>query len=165
MKIIIIECPHCEGTGLYIGFTERDGAAVICYHCNGTGSTTYSYKEFTGRKNRNDVTRVFKKSQGYTLKGCGEITYDNGLRVEFDKVGVSYDEWKNGKTPKMIRGLGCPCSSDQSKCNSIKGFIDTCEELNGKYISMFSQCRLYKNCDSCWDRFEQSTKTEKGVRE
>lgn len=160
MTTISIECKHCGGTGLYIGFAERDGAAVICFHCDGTGKTQYTYKKFSGRKNRDDVDRVFKKSQGYMLKGSGEITYDNGLHVEFDKVGVSYEEWQDGKEPKLLRGLGCPCSSDQYACHSIKGFTDRCEELNGGYISKFSECRLYNNCDSCWDRFEVKQRKE-----
>lgn len=31
------ECNACKGTGLYVGMAERDGAAVVCYTCKGTG--------------------------------------------------------------------------------------------------------------------------------
>ena len=31
-----IECPTCEGPGVYVGVLEREGAAVICNKCNGT---------------------------------------------------------------------------------------------------------------------------------
>ena len=59
MKEIQIECPSCKGTGLYVGVCERDGCAVVCTQCKGKGYTTYRYNDFTGRKIREGIKRVF----------------------------------------------------------------------------------------------------------
>lgn len=155
---ININCPNCNGTGLYIGFAERDGAAVICYKCKGTGKKEYEYTPFNGRNIKSGVTRVFSKNQGYILKGSGSIDYElddnTKLHIEFDKVGVSHNEWLHGKQPKLIRGLGCPLSSDQGACHDIEGFTNECNKLNGDLVYHIPNCTLYNQCDSCWDRFE-----------
>ncbi len=48
------ECGACDGTGLYVGMGERDGAAVVCSRCGGTGKQTnkIEYKTFDGKKER-----------------------------------------------------------------------------------------------------------------
>jgi hypothetical protein len=58
MPSIQIECDACNSTGLYCGFAEPKGTAVICYQCNGSGARTLSYKEYTGRKRRRNIQRV-----------------------------------------------------------------------------------------------------------
>jgi len=59
-----IECPYCGGTGLLSGMGEGDGTAVVCHQCNGTGVFSYSYlyKDFTGRKTKEGVKRVYLNS-------------------------------------------------------------------------------------------------------
>lgn len=95
-----IECQSCNGTGVYTGIGERDGACVICTKCNGTGKYmyTFQYNDFTRRKVRKDVKRVFIKGYGYCV-GTKPITLDNGVFVDFSKEGVSYEEFLNGKMP------------------------------------------------------------------
>lgn len=58
MPSIQAECDRCRGTGLYCGFAEPEGTAVICRNCGGTGCYTITYKEFTGRKRKRGVKRV-----------------------------------------------------------------------------------------------------------
>lgn len=150
-----IECPYCEGTGVYVGMGERDGAAVVCIRCEGTGSYEYKYQynEFAGRKKRKDVTRVFLSGYGYCV-GVTEVILDNGVRVDFSKEGITYEEFLGGKMPKHIKHLGCPMSADQSACHDIKGFTDVCNNLNGGWLSHIPSCR----CDDkakCWERFER----------
>lgn len=58
MPTIKAECDACNGTGLYCGFAEPKGTAVICRGCNGTGCRTIRYKEFTHRKRKRGVKRV-----------------------------------------------------------------------------------------------------------
>ena len=36
------ECESCKGTGLYVGMAEREGSAVVCHTCKGTGKTRSS---------------------------------------------------------------------------------------------------------------------------
>ena len=61
MKEIQIECPACHGTGLYQGMCEQDGCAVVCTKCDGKGYTTFQYNEFTGKKVKEGIKRVFGK--------------------------------------------------------------------------------------------------------
>lgn len=58
MPTIKAECDACSGTGLYCGFAEPEGTAVICRGCSGTGCRTITYKEFTQRKHKRGVKRV-----------------------------------------------------------------------------------------------------------
>ena len=57
------ECPSCHGTGLYQGFCEGPGKAVVCHGCSGRGWSLYTYKEFTGRKYKRGI-RIIQESRG-----------------------------------------------------------------------------------------------------
>ncbi len=46
-----IECQSCNGTGVYRGMGERDGASVVCFTCDGTGCFKYKF-EYTLFKER-----------------------------------------------------------------------------------------------------------------
>ena len=81
MKSITIECPDCRGTGLYKGFMEAQGEAVICVRCSGSGAQELRYNEFTGRKDKTGVTRV--------RAGSGTILDDSRR-----SAWMSYDEFK-----------------------------------------------------------------------
>ena len=52
------ECSACGGTGLYCGFAEPKGMAVVCRQCGGTGCDTISYKPFDHRKRKRGVKVV-----------------------------------------------------------------------------------------------------------
>ena len=129
-----IECPSCDGTGIYKGMAEVDGTGVICNSCKGTGAIiySYSYKDFTGKRMRYDIKRVYLNGCGYKL-GLGIINYTNIGNIDMDKEGVSYSEFLDGKMPTHIKKLGCPMSTDQGACHKIKGFTDECNRLNGGY--------------------------------
>ena len=152
---MVIECQSCKGTGVYQGMAERDGAAVVCHNCNGTGAANYSfsYNEFTGRKTREGVTRVYLNSMGYCI-APHEINFSKIGPIDLSKEGVSYPEFLDGKMPGHIKKLGCPMRADQWACHQIKGFTDKCDELNGGWINSISDCRYYPKRDECWKRFE-----------
>jgi hypothetical protein len=84
---IIIECPSCWGTGLYSGFAEPKGVAVVCHDCEGTGGQNFVYKEFTGRRKRRDIERV-SVSRTKSILACGPITKE-----------ISYRDWLEGTKP------------------------------------------------------------------
>jgi len=153
-----IECQSCGGTGVYRGMGERDGAAVVCYHCNGTGCEDFhfEYTDFVKRKVIKDVKRVFIKGYGYCV-GTKPITLDNGVFVDFSKEGVSYEQFLKGEMPKHIKHMGCPMMADQSACHRIKGFDDYCNKMNGGYFSVISSCKC-KDKIKCWERFEKGEK-------
>lgn len=133
-----IECPACNGTGVYTGMAERDGAAVVCRQCKGTGAYQYkfSYNEFTGLKRRDDVKRVYKDGYGYVIV-TGQIKFGE-TTVDMDKEGVSYLEFLNGEMPGHITTIACPMQADQGACHNIKGFVDECMKLHGGWIGQIS---------------------------
>jgi len=81
MPSIIVECRSCSGTGLYCGFVEAKGEAVVCVTCHGIGATKLSGKDFTGRKKKRGITKI--------RGGSGSIR-DNAARATW----FSYAEFE-----------------------------------------------------------------------
>lgn len=82
-KSITIECPDCRGTGLYKGFMEREGEAVICDRCSGSGKQEFHYTGFTGRKKKSGVNKI-RGGSGTILDTPGKsswMTYE-----QFEKL-------------------------------------------------------------------------------
>jgi hypothetical protein len=77
---IIIQCTACNGTGLYSGFAERKGEAVICLSCKGQGWQNLSYIEYTGRKKKPGIKTVSESAGTFIATGIGPVgramTYD-----------------------------------------------------------------------------------------
>jgi len=96
-----IQCKACHGTGVYVVMAERDGAAVVCSNCGGTGKYQYrfDYEEFTGRKTRQGVTRVYKQGYGFVI-APKELTFEGCGVVDMAKEGVSYEDFLSG-----VRGV------------------------------------------------------------
>ena len=88
MERIEIECPSCGGTGLYCGFAEPKGTAVICHGCNGDGNCLYQYKPFTGRKRKKGVQIVRESRGSFIATGVGPVG-----------DSVTYEEFLAGKRP------------------------------------------------------------------
>lgn len=100
-----IECVACGGDGLYVGMCERDGAAVICHRCKGTGRqhVKHEYTAFTKRKTNPEIQRVYNAAGGYCISAKDVTTEDskteNGRTIHFSRAGVSYEEWLEGVKP------------------------------------------------------------------
>jgi hypothetical protein len=154
---LVIECPACNGTGVYQGMCERGGTAVICHRCDGTGAYTYrfEYNLFQGRQINPNVDRVYESSYDYVIStGILEFKTESGpISINMDKEGVSYKEFLQGKMPKHIESLRCPLRADQDACHKIKGFVDECESLNGGWIGTISSCKYQPFKHKCWERF------------
>ena len=147
-----VECPDCKGTGLYVGMAERDGAAVICFICDGTGKKhiKHEYTEFTERQVRPGVERVFETAGGYCISSH-DVNTDSGL-FPFTKAGCSYKEWLQGKIPEPIRFLHCPL--EHFSQGTVKGeFLKTChcEPYLELRISVCSKQRR-ATCWETWDK-------------
>lgn len=94
---IKINCGSCDGKGLYRGFAEPPGVAVVCLTCKGSGYTTINPQEhgkhvlcvpFSGRKPVKGVHTV-RRSRGTTIVlGCGPAG-----------PGITYQEFCEGKLP------------------------------------------------------------------
>jgi len=153
---MFIQCPSCKGTGIYSGMGESENTGVICYQCNGTGKYhyTYQYEEFTERKIRKDIDRVYLSGYGYKI-ATGIINFSKVGEIDMDKEGVSYAEFLSGKMPEHIKKLACPMLAAQGACRDIKGFTDICNKLNGGWLSYIPDCKNRCNSDECWKRFEK----------
>jgi hypothetical protein len=157
-----IKCKSCNGTGVYVGMAERDGAAVVCHSCKGTGKQHYvfEYEEFTGIQKRDDVSRVYKQSYGFVI-APRELNFEGIGTINMAYEGVSYEDFINGKMPEHTKQMVCPLLADQGACHKIPGFIDKCDELNGKPLlgCLISDCKNQINKLDCWERFNKGQYT------
>ena len=78
------QCCSCNGTGLYCGFCEPKGVAVVCCTCAGTGCETIRYTPFTKRRDKRGVKTVRVSRGTFIVTGVGpcgsSVTY-----AEFQK--------------------------------------------------------------------------------
>lgn len=77
-KTARVACDSCSSTGLYCGFMEAKGEAVVCVSCRGTGYRTITLKPFTGRKVRHGIKKV-RFGSGMILdnpSGADWMTYE-----------------------------------------------------------------------------------------
>lgn len=73
MASIKQECPSCGGTGLYSGFCEPKGTAVVCLSCEGRGWTNHVYREFTGRKKKTGIKTISRSRGFFIATGVGAV--------------------------------------------------------------------------------------------
>lgn len=151
------ECPACQGTGVYIGMAERDGACVVCYKCKGTGEYKHSisYKKFEGKKLNPKALWVYQCNPG--------ICVGNNDKVKFsDFGGMPYDFWKSGKEFKVgmeDRLHTCPAWYYQTCNEELKPHWDECFANLGR---TFSSCRFFSTKELCWERWNIEFRSEVG---
>lgn len=144
------ECTSCGATGLYCGMAERNGAAVICHTCKGTGCQriTYEWTDFKVRKSRKGVRRVYLTNPGIVIgEGNGHELKDFG--------GMTFAEWKKGKPfppESEDRAHTCPAWFWQAADYKRKPNWDECLESLGR---SFSACPHFKAKAQCWKRFDR----------
>ena len=145
------ECTDCGGTGLYIGMAERDGAAVICHKCRGTGCkhVRLEYEPFHNRHTRTDVDRVYQSNPGIMIgKGGGKYALS-------DFGGITYAEWLATQTfPKHSenRLFTCPRWWTQS----IGGGGIEWKDWPCTW-GRFSDCPQFLTKDRCWSRYDKES--------
>lgn len=143
-----VECDVCGGTGLYSGMAERDECAVVCSYCKGTGKATISYNEFTGRKKKNGIKRVFARSCGFVHSHKDIVV--NGKEIKFSEGGCTYNEWLNGAKPKPVKDLYCPYMWDNKGID--KEPLDNCKDVG--LGGSISDCKHFNNKHICWKRYK-----------
>jgi len=146
---IFQECGTCDGTGLYSGMGESDGAAIVCHRCEGNGSTTFvhEYRDFYGRRDKAGIRRVFRGNPGI---GIGESKAE-GLVLE-DFGGMPYENWKAGEefpSGSEDRKHTCPAWWYQSV--DYKKKPEWCSARCG--LTFFG-CPTFDRKEGCWDRFD-----------
>jgi hypothetical protein len=158
-KTIVVECEcsRCDGTGLYQGMCEKDGAAVVCHYCAGSGKSSIQYTPFTGRKESKNINRVFGETAGY-VHGVTDIIID-GVKIAFSRGGCTYEEWKAGMQPKPIKELYCPYqwsaqSLQHEDHKAYKLYKEQCNKVL-RVSSFISECKNRCNMAQCWKRYEE----------
>lgn len=143
------KCQTCGGTGLYVGLAERDGAAVVCYKCKGTGCFAFrhEYEPFESRVAKAGVVRVYEVNPGIIIgKGNGHTLEEFG--------GLTLQDWRAGKafTPGTEnREHTCPCWWYQSADYKLKPNWKECDEALG---CTFSKCQHFGDKAKCWARWD-----------
>lgn len=142
-------CKACEATGLYVGMAEKDGAAIVCNVCKGTGKAVhkFEYEDFSGLKGRNDVKQVFETNPGIFI-GEGKAQFKLS-----DFGGMSYAEWLKGLSfgpGTENRKFTCPAWWYQSVNCKLKPDWKECR-LGGA----FSDCKEFPNKAKCWERWDK----------
>jgi hypothetical protein len=147
-----VNCPDCKATGLYVGMAERDGAAIVCGKCKGTGcyQFAYEYEEFAGRKDRPGVRRVYEANPGI---GIGEVA-ERGIGLD-DFGGIAVEDWLRGEPfppGSEMREFSCPAWWYQTTDYARKPEWKTCGEgLGGPFYS----CPHFDHKCLCWARFDE----------
>ena len=135
---------------------ERDGFAVVCHTCKGTGCHhfIYKYENFTGRIENPTIIRVVETNPGIIV-GLGKKK-----EIPIDTFGgLSYEDWKNGKPfpeKSEMRLFTCPRWWYQ-RVNYEKE-IDWKECYNSLGRS-FSECQHFVSKWLCWERFDKENAT------
>lgn len=70
-KVVFAECTDCDCSGVYQGFMEGKGEAVICMGCDGTGCRKILYAPFVKRRRRPGVKTVRNSAGRSIVTGCG----------------------------------------------------------------------------------------------
>jgi len=143
------QCKSCKGTGLYIGIGERDGAAIICHTCNGTGChhVCVEYDSFTIRQDNPNVRRVYKANPGICIGSNNSCTLA-------DFGGMPVKEWESGlpfPPGSEDRKHTCPAWFYQSADYNKKPDWNECN----CWGNTFSQCAHFQSKEKCWERWDK----------
>jgi len=159
-KTIEIECPDCKGFGLYRGRCEERGSAVVCHTCEGTGKSTFTYNEFTGRKHVEGVKRVFYSSCGYQMS-AEDATTKEGVLLKFTEGGCTYEEWEKGTgNPRIpVKTLYCPYEWNNQGVGNEP--LKKCAIGIGMRIY---GCSRNKDKAECWKEYEKTSKYKKALK-
>lgn len=142
MVAVEAECHSCKGTGLYVGMAERDGAAVVCYRCKGSGKEVVTYTPFRGRLPATGVTRVHV-SRGYVVGAESS-------------GGLPLAEWTPGEPVPADEAYYCPfLYTNQEWCAHPD------PEYGGAPLSLglrISECPFWSEKSECWAKHHADPK-------
>lgn len=140
-------CNSCEGTGLYVGMAERDGFAVVCHTCSGTGSVhvVIEYDDDTTKQPAHaGVSRVLRVNPGI-VAAPGVVP-----------GGVSLAEWQADPTSvnqpgAEMRKHTCPAWWYQLADYTRKPDWPECGDALGR---SFSDCSSFPTKAACWRKWD-----------
>ena len=151
------QCDDCKGTGLYVGMAERNGAAVECWKCRGSGyvSVNLKFAKFTGRKKRKGVVRVFDSAHGYGLS-AEDVMNKDGKLIRFSEAGCAYKDWLKGVKPVPIKDLHCPYQHTNQDLQ-LKDRHDLYKTRCNNGLSLggrLADCKFRSAMATCWEIYD-----------
>jgi len=153
------ECSACNATGLFVGSFERDGFAIQCSKCHGTGCAAIDikYEPFTARHKRDGVVRVLQSNPGFCV---GTRVADQAFPVDHFG-GMPAELWERGWTfpPRSeMRAFTCPAWWYQSVDYSKKPDWPECLGCG-----LFSSCKSFPEKSKCWERWDAEQAAKGGA--
>lgn len=165
---IKMECPYCEGTGIYQGIAEHENIGAICAGCKGNGYYILDVLEedkplYEDKGDiidaglwgivacKEDLFKGIKKKEGIKY-----VIYPSKMRISEEELKkepvkqynyITYEEFLSGRLPLPIEKWTCPSRFTQS------GY-DNKRYENGK-CNMFEwgdNCQYLEDGD-CWKGF------------
>ena len=145
------ECQSCKGTGLYVGMAERDGYAVVCHTCGGTGCHHFRhmYQPFSARRENDAVTRVLQVNPGICAGGAKD--FGGLLRCAWEALP---DPTAFPPATEM-RAFTCPAWWYQSADYDKMPRWNECRP-----IGKFSECPRFCRKAECWARWDREHKND-----
>ncbi len=140
-------CKACGATGLYVGIAERDGAAVVCHVCKGTGChhVKREYDDYFHRQPHPTAKRVHEVNPGIVVSAGDLFKAD-------DFGGVPYEAWCADPTfppGSENRRFTCPAWWCQSADRKKMPEWEECTCGN------FSFCEHIRQKEQCWERWDK----------
>ena len=152
------ECESCKGTGVYVGVAERNGSAIVCYDCKGTGKAhcKVTYRDFEGRRKAASVKWVVQANPGIVI-GIGGTRNEKTEYELSDFGGMPYSQWlEDVPFPRgsEMRRFTCPAWWYQSAdCNKKPDW--STGEVVCRGIGSFSSCDHFCEKEKCWVRWDR----------
>lgn len=149
---VAIECKSCKGTGLYVGLAERDGTAVVCHTCHGTGETKTTYRPFVERQPAPKGVQRVHLAMGYVLS----------TKEPRCSGGVPVQEWAPGVPVPPDEPLYCPylftgqewCAFKETKSYTTSDGEQHTYQTAPIGAGMFiSSCPRWPDKAACWERY------------
>lgn len=154
-------CYSCDGTGLVSGAMERDGAAVPCILCLGTGSVDIKYTAFDKRQAMGNITHVLPYTAISAVRRSQQIP----------ARGTPYSVWQErgcckGDEPRTI---ACPVEIYDRDVllfgkTAMKADTDWCLQVqpgSQRWGRSITRCPAYPFKAACWQAFDASDDTDK----
>ena len=146
---IKINCTKCDATGIYSGMAEKGNCGVPCLECKGSGVILIEGTEFTGKKVRTDIEKVFPN------------TYM--VISDFSRGGVSYEQWLANPNSvddygNELRDYNCPFEVYQSIHSNLNTSLwKTCSNclIPGDPIK---NCGKFLKKHFCWEQLDKFVK-------
>lgn len=151
------KCESCKGSGLYVGFAEGDGFAVVCHTCKGSGRCHRKivYDDCAKRTELKGIRKVLHINPGIVASASKHRK--DGKNFTYESFGgLSYEDWKAGKgfEGAEMRNFVCPAWWYQCADYEKKPNWKECS------CGAFPSCENFPQKQKCWKKFDEEKKTK-----